>query len=235
LDELGLSWAGTARTHGESQNILIKDIDGIKLAFLSYTYGTNIPMDEASNFSVNIIQKETMQNDIKRAREQGADFIFVNMHWGESREHIRNAEQVELANFLVDAGADFIIGAHPAALQQMEVRRNSLDRNVLVAYSKGNLISGVRYDNFSNITMVLNIEITQRAGAEEAFISRITYEPTFLLDRGTNARERFSILSIRQEINRFEAGVYGRVDERTYNMLVQAIGDIQKLLERIYN
>lgn len=41
LDEFGLEHIGTYLTREDSEHILIKDFDGLKVSFLSYTYGTN--------------------------------------------------------------------------------------------------------------------------------------------------------------------------------------------------
>ena len=50
LDEYELDHYGTARSEEEQDTILIKDVNGIKIAFLAYTYGTNgISIPSGSN------------------------------------------------------------------------------------------------------------------------------------------------------------------------------------------
>ena len=88
-------------------------MQGIKLAFLSYTYGTNVSVNsvEESTYCINIIEKEKMKNDIVKAKEEGADYVFVNVHWGDVDSSTQNSVQKELADFLFENGADFILGS----------------------------------------------------------------------------------------------------------------------------
>ncbi len=41
LDNMGISHTGTSRTEEEQNTVLVKEVNGIKIAFLSFTYGTN--------------------------------------------------------------------------------------------------------------------------------------------------------------------------------------------------
>jgi poly-gamma-glutamate capsule biosynthesis protein CapA/YwtB (metallophosphatase superfamily) len=88
---------------------------------------------------------------IRQARADGADYVVVFLHWGESGHHLPSAGQRELALELCRAGADAIIGAGPHVIQPFELvdaQGNAVsgDRvaerhECFVAYSLGNLIS----------------------------------------------------------------------------------------------
>ena len=82
-----------------------------------------------------------MKEDIRRAKKEGVDFVFVHMHWGDLTSSKQNQRQMDLADYLFNNGADFILGSHPSSLQPMEVRKNEQDKNVFIAYSTGNFIS----------------------------------------------------------------------------------------------
>jgi len=49
-----------------------------------------------------------------------ADWVLVYLHWGEQYVTIPQARQRALARQLIDAGVDFVIGAHPHVLQGIE-------------------------------------------------------------------------------------------------------------------
>ena len=104
LEELEIDTTGTYRTEEEAGNILIKDIKGIKLAFLSYTYGTNVNTNKVpeSSFCINLIDTEKIKTDIQKARAQEVDFVFVHMHWGNVNSSKQTQTQKELADFLFE-------------------------------------------------------------------------------------------------------------------------------------
>lgn len=230
LDELGLSHVGTYKTQEEHDNVLIKDVQGIKLAFLSYTYGTYVQASGIveSAYCVNYIDKEKMKNDIQMAREQGADYVFVNVHWGDLTSGTANQTQKELADYLFECGADYILGGHPASLEPMETRENSSGQNVFIAYSTGNFISSKKYTN-SELEIILNLEITKVATTGETYLTKVTYTPIYLLDNGKNAENRFELLDMKSEIASYEAGE-NNISEEMYNKLKTGLTKISTLL-----
>lgn len=123
LDEIGISHTGTYASAEAQKEILVKDVKGIQIAFLSFTYGTNgiaIPSDKS--YSVNLIDKDLILSQIQAAKEKNIDLICVSMHWGIEYQTSPNAEQKELADFLFANDVDIILGSHPHVLQKMEKR-----------------------------------------------------------------------------------------------------------------
>ena len=231
IHEAGLENVGTYKTQEESSKILIKDVRGIKIAFLAYTYG--ITSDEKNleeaPYALNLIQKEKIVSDIQKSKEQGAEFTFVLMHWGDVDSSVQNEEQKELADFLFENGADFILGTHPASIQPMEVRENSEGQNIFIAYSTGNFISSREYKN-SNIEMILDIELTKDSKTGETKLTKVTYTPIYLLDRGKDSEQRYKLLDVKKEIERYENGNTENITEEEYEKLLQALIDIDKLI-----
>jgi len=122
-------------------NISIVEKNGIKLAFLAYTYSTNgIPVPSGKPYLVNIINKELIQKDIENAKTK-ADAVIVSMHWGIEYQTTPSDIQKELAKFMADAGVLVIIGHHPHVLQPAEIVESNSGQKTLVAYSLGNFVS----------------------------------------------------------------------------------------------
>lgn len=97
LDDSEIAHVGTARTEKEQNTILFKDLNGIKTAFLAYTYGTNgITVPKNKKFYINLINKNFMLKQIKQAKKEGAELIVVSMHWGFEYQTTENVEQDEL-------------------------------------------------------------------------------------------------------------------------------------------
>ncbi len=151
-------WKGEA----DYGRIPIQTVDGVKIAYLSYTEHTNgIPRN--SKMPANIIytsQQDVMEQQVRAARQE-ADFVVVGVHWGVEDSHNITQAQRTLAQSLADWGADVIIGTHPHVLQDAEWRTAADGRNVFVAYSLGNFLSTQsKPDQLIGAVLTLELEQT---------------------------------------------------------------------------
>lgn len=146
LDSLGLDHIGTYHdaTDRTDKVPFIKNIKGIRFGFLNYTYGTNgIPARDG--MEVAVIDREKIADEMKLARDAGAEILVVTMHWGIEYVLRENAIQRDLAQFLIDNGADMVIGSHPHVIQPMKMVRDEMrSQDVPVVYSLGNFISNMK-------------------------------------------------------------------------------------------
>lgn len=149
LDSIGLLHAGTYRTPAERNrnHPLIINRNGIRIALLNYTYGTNGIPTQSPNI-VNLIDKELIRQDIQSARANRPDLIIACMHWGiEYRQKPEKQEQ-ELAQWLISEGVDHVIGSHPHVIQPMEIYTEPfMPRQHIIAYSLGNFLSNMSAPN----------------------------------------------------------------------------------------
>lgn len=120
----------------QEDRVRILEKNGIKIAFLNYTYSTNglsIPKD--SQYYAPVAEEDMMVSDIKKASEM-ADFVICCVHWGEENQSTPNQIQKDHAKLLSEAGCDVIIGTHSHCIQPVEFVGDTL-----VVYSLGNFIS----------------------------------------------------------------------------------------------
>lgn len=110
---------------GEGYKI-IKDIKGIKFAFLGYQ-----AWSDTKEF------KEKIKADIEDCRDKGAIVVIPYFHWGIERDGKPYSVQVQLGRYAIDNGADMVLGAHPHVIQSMENYKGKL-----IAYSLGNFSFG---------------------------------------------------------------------------------------------
>lgn len=146
LDSIGVAHTGTFNNRAERDSLapLLTDINGIKFAFLNYTYGTN-GIEPKEDTEVAGFDRDLMSAEIKRARQKGAEMVVVCIHWGIEYVLHENANQRDMASFLKDQGVDLIIGSHPHVIQPMKIERNDKEeKDVLVVYSLGNFISNMK-------------------------------------------------------------------------------------------
>lgn len=134
---------GVYRDEEDAKTIRTIEADGIKIAFLSYTYGTNgIVKPASSPLVIPYIDDSLIVSDLEAAQEC-SDFVIVSIHWGDENTQTPNAEQRRLAQLIADNGADLILGHHSHAIQPIEWVHAADGREVLCAYSLGNLLSGM--------------------------------------------------------------------------------------------
>lgn len=145
IDSLNIPHAGTYVNAEEraKKYPLILEKNGIRIALLNYTYGTNgIPVTLPN--IVNYIDTTIIAKDIDTCKTLHPDVIIACMHWGEEYQSLPNNQQKFLADWMLQKGVNHIIGSHPHVVQPIEVREDSLtnERN-LVVYSLGNYISNM--------------------------------------------------------------------------------------------
>lgn len=125
----------------ESQEeIYVYEQDGIRLAILNYTYGTNgIALPQDMPYAVDLLDRDRVAADLQRAQEL-ADFVIVCPHWGTEYVLEATAEQEEWAVFFAENGADLILGTHPHVIEPVEWVAGE-DGGTLVYYSMGNFVN----------------------------------------------------------------------------------------------
>jgi len=122
LEKLGIFYFGCADQQVGECSVKVKEIDGKKIGWAGFSmvYGT---LDE----------ERLLARIINLA--SSTDLVIVNMHWGVEYDHSFNKVQQDLAQKIIDAGADVIIGHHPHVVQGMEIYQGRP-----IFYSLGNFV-----------------------------------------------------------------------------------------------
>ena len=191
LESVGIQTVGKYAEEVQSRIKIIEE-KGVKIAVLSYTY-------DNGKTGVNIYSKEQASSDLAYANEN-ADFTIVLMHWGDVYKEEPNSTQKAQAQFLVDNGADIIIGAHPSVVEPMEILKNKEGQDCLVAYSLGDFTSDFSYEN-SNLELVLNIQIYFDAETDTVSLYKVDYTPIYMNDYGKqNTINRYKFLDLKKKL-----------------------------------
>ncbi|UOQ95380.1 CapA family protein [Halobacillus shinanisalinarum] len=142
-ETIGMMYTGVYKSKEDSENIRVYETkQGIDIAFLSYTYGTNgISVPESESYLVNLIDKREMKQDIAQAKEI-SDAVILSLHFGKQYEPMPNERQKKLVQFTADLGVDVVIGHHPHVLQPIEWVEGKQGNKMLAVYSLGNFFSG---------------------------------------------------------------------------------------------
>lgn len=209
LDNVGISHLGTYKSAEDQDKILIKDVKGVKIAFINYTYGTNgIPVPSDKPYCLNLIDKDLISKQIMQANEQNVDMIVACMHWGTEYKTSANDEQKELADFLFKSGVDIILGNHPHVLEPMEKKTITLDdgstKDVFVVYALGNFTADQRAE-ITRDSAILNLDITKDSDGK-ILINKVSYVPIYMYKNSAAKVHKFKILDIEKSIANFDSG-----------------------------
>lgn len=148
--------AGSYKSFEDRDRKVIKEINGIKYAFFSYTTWTNgLETPTGKEYLNNVYNEELAKNDIERVKDE-VDIIIVAMHWGTEYSKGISDSQVEIANYLSSLGVDIIIGSHPHVVEPIEFIGKTM-----VIYSLGNFISDqVGVERLTGLMVSVNIHKT---------------------------------------------------------------------------
>lgn len=233
LDDAGILHTGTFKSQQEKDTILIKEVNGLNIAFLSYTYGTNgMAIPAGKEYCINLIDKDLILKQLELAKDQNPDLICVIMHWGTEYEIKQNNVQEDLANFLFENGVDIILGGHPHVLQPMEKRTITLDDNTtkecFVIYSLGNFMSAQTQENTRD-TVILNLQITKRGRDGKITINEVKYVPLYMYKKPSGTK-KYKLLDIEKCIANYEQGIDTSIGQNTYNTLIKSLEKIKSIL-----
>ena len=188
--EAGLDYVGTFKN--KSERILRKEVNGVKFAFLAYTYGCNgrenliVPREEVENIAY-LSDEEQIKKDIGIAKAQGADFVVVYPHWGIEYQSLPSPDQINLGRNMIEWGADLVIGNHPHVVQPVEYYETEDGRKGLIAYALGNFISAQSYEYNKDIrveqALALEIDLEKDLTSGDKKIADVTFHPIWV---GTN-------------------------------------------------
>ncbi len=197
LDSLGVAHTGTFADSADraAHYPLMLQKNGMHIALLNYTYGTN-GLEIPKPYIINRIDPGLLRADLARTRARKPDFIIVTIHWGEEYQRLQNKEQEYVAKLLFDNGADLIIGSHPHVIQPVKLFYTADSSSIenLVVYSLGNFVSNQRAQyKDGGILFHVNLYKTPKNKG----IASCGYTPTWVFRNDREKPPTFTILPVR--------------------------------------
>ena len=159
----GLDHIGT-KPDTETDSYLIKNINGIQVGMICYTYETdaatdkislngNAPLTDEEESLINVFLKDDVAGfskdlaaNIADMEADGAEAIVLYIHWGEEYQTKQNNQQKAMAQAACDLGVDVIVGGHPHVIQPLDLLTSTTDdsHKTVCLYSTGNALSNQR-------------------------------------------------------------------------------------------
>ena len=167
--------------------ILIKEVNGIKIAILAYAYGyngmeANLTAEEHNNYLADLNEVK-MKEEIQRA-EKEADVTIVMPQMGIEYDLQPTEEQKALYRKMIDWGADVIFGGHPHVVEPAEVLEKDGDKKFII-YSMGNFISNQRMERMDNKwpERGLLMDVTFEKNNGKTIIKTVKAHPTLVYSK----------------------------------------------------
>jgi poly-gamma-glutamate capsule biosynthesis protein CapA/YwtB (metallophosphatase superfamily) len=184
LDGAGIGHTGSARTEQEAATPLVRDVAGVKVGQVSFTFGFNQGAGPPEPWMGNVLDPEAVLTAARAARDAGAEVVIASLHWGIEDHHEVTDDQRSIARqLLADPAIDLIIGHHAHVVQPFEKVEGKW-----VAYGLGNQVA--RHEEPRGTTeegVMARFRFTR--GAQGWTVDRAEYLPT-LTDLGPPIRLR---------------------------------------------
>jgi poly-gamma-glutamate synthesis protein (capsule biosynthesis protein) len=138
LNGNGIGYVGAGFTEKEAFSPLIREVGGVKIAFLAYTdlgpETWQAVKDDSGIAWISGNDTERIKQDIKSAKEV-SDVLIVSLHSGEEYQEAPSQSQVDFSRMAVEAGAELLVGHHPHVVQPNEKYQDGW-----IFYSLGNFV-----------------------------------------------------------------------------------------------
>lgn len=256
LNGEGLQTIG-AYTSQLSRGLFLANVGDLKVAFLSYTYGTGGTSVASDSWCLDILTTDYMSeqvtvdydridSDIAAVKQAGADLVVCYVYWWSNDQYYYDTprdNQVEVAEYLTENGVDIVIGSGVKVPQPIQVktveRADGTKANTVVCYSLSNLMSCFG-DQYTNLSAVAKVQVSRDVDTDEVWISGVSYDPMFMLDTEDHGEygdeeDRFWALDAYEAIEDYENGADRRVTEETCEAVRTGIADLQTIMGAEYD
>ncbi|MCI8326537.1 MAG: CapA family protein [Lachnospiraceae bacterium] len=133
LKRQGILYFGAGKASDHYNNPCFVRIREKNVAFLGYSDYKFLLEKSSGKYDCAAPSKEQIAEDMRICKRGQADVIIVNVHWGREERSWHNKRQEKIGHWLIDSGADLVIGHHPHCIQPVELYRGKY-----IFYSLGN-------------------------------------------------------------------------------------------------
>ena len=183
--------------------------------------------------------------DVAAVKEAGADIVVCFVYWWDSTQYYTEprSSQTELADYLFQSGVDILIGGGVKVPQPIQVqvveRADGTKANCVACYSLSSLMSCFN-DSYTNISAVVDIELSRDTQSNEVWISAVSQRPLFMVDTEdyedySNSVFRYRVVDAREAMGMYESGQGGPLTAASYEAAKQGIEDLNTLLGPEYD
>lgn len=245
-----LDFLGTKETT-DDPTYVVKNINGIKIGMVAFTYGTNSSASGAGTL-INYFSSANLpgfyteaQSVIDNMKKDGAEAVVFYMHWGSEYHTKPNTYQKTVAQKLCNMGVDVIVGGHPHVLQPIELIHSEDSQNTTVClYSMGNSISNQRISEMTGLCETGHTEdgvlfnyTFARDDDGEVYLDAVDLIPTWVDRYGSAGNYQYTMYPLETAAMAESYGLDSATVqkakasyERTKKIMAEGLGEIQEYL-----
>lgn len=237
IKNAGIQSIGTYATGADferSGGYLIREVDGIRIAFVAFTKGMDgRGLPKGSENCVNLLYKdynstyqsvdtEGITKVLQAAAEAKPDLTVALLHWGSEYNNQISTSQKKIVSLMAKEGVDAIIGTHSHYVQSVGFDEET---GMFVAYSLGDLLGDADRTD-ADYSILLDLEITKDGDTGKVSITGYSYTPIYhaLIDG------KRKLLQISGAISAYENNSLGRVSDEIYTAMKDALARLEKRL-----
>ncbi len=237
MDPLG-TWV--SEEDRAENGVLIRNVNGIRIAFLSFTKGmNNLRLPAGAEYCVNllysdydtnysVIARSAIEKAVEEARLLNPDLIVAMLHWGSEYDQQIAESQKKIASILFGSGVNLVIGAHSHYVGPIELKDEKITAfgGNLVAYSLGDFVS-VADVSSARHGCILSVSIQKDESGVR--ITDLTYIPTYSAVPSEKLEiQDYEVLDTLSAISFYKQGYYDRVSDKLYEQLISALDDLKE-------
>lgn len=230
LEPLGV-YATAAEARAE-KGYMIKEIQGIKIAFVAFTKGMDgmaLPEGNAgcvnllyTDYSTDYQQVDTagITKILDAVNKESPDLTVAMLHWGSEYNNNISETQTKICELLQEKGVDAILGTHSHYVQKIDFNPQN---GTFVAYSLGDFFSDAAKAG-SEYSIILDLEITKSSTTGQTQITNYTYTPIFTV---AEPDKPLRVVRIAPAMKAYDDGFLGKVTPETYEAMNYALTRIE--------
>ena len=219
IAENEMEYLGTQKTD-EEKDYIVKDINGIKIGMMSYTYETDknntnktlnglvvktADTNLISSFNYKELDKfyNEVEENMTAMKTEGAEVFVMFIHWGDEYNIVYNETQESIAQKLNVLGIDVIIGGHPHVIQPFQVITSESGHRTYCIYSMGNAVSNQNRNSMSDTKngkytengLIVGVEFEKWSDGS-VFVSDFSLLPTYVYKTTNNGKTAYYIIPL---------------------------------------
>jgi len=219
----------------ESQGFTIRDINGVRLAFVAFTKGMdNLGLPAGSENCVNVLYEDyattyqTVARDkinsiLKNVRSAEPDYIIALLHWGSEHNDEYSDTQETIREVLFAGGVDAIVGTHSHRVQAVDFDREA---GTFTAYSLGDFFSDTT-EAGTNYSIVLNLQITKDNQTGETKLTDYTCTPIYNMTPEESGETTLRLVRTRTAMEGHDIGIYNCISDELYSNMAYSLERIE--------
>ena len=222
----------------ESQGFTVRDINGVRLAFVAFTKGMdNLGLPAGSENCVNVLYEDyattyqkvavdKINSILKNVRSAEPDYVIALLHWGSEYNDEYSGSQEEIREVLFAGGVDAIVGTHSHRVQAVDFDREA---GQFTAYSLGDFFSDTA-EAGTNYSIVLNLEITRDNLTGETKLTNYTCTPIYNMKPEESGEATLRLVRTKTAMEGYDIGIYNCISEELYGNMAYTLERIESRL-----